>query len=375
MIFSTNADLGFEASKNDPKGFKPFASHREILDYIQKYAKANDLEKYIRFNTSVQKVVKKAGKWQVTVDQIDREKGEERWYTEEFDAVFVASGRGSIPYVPEVEGLKGFASRNPDVILHAKAFRNTDDFKGKKVLVVGSGISALDISQYLIAAADRTIMSFDSADTVVPHQVYQWTHDILSDNSIPFDRYPKIKRYLDDDGVEFVDGKIERGFDKIILATGYHLYQPFLDFPGNKPVTTNTRPNGPLKRLQNLYLYSFTVGDPTLAYTSISNNPYFFPLGESIATMVSGVWSGHSKLPAVEVQQEWADKNLPDRKEQEALFKEDHFLQVVGEMFKLAPEGRTSVTDRIKKGENEETKEVMKELFYKFSKGELREEA
>lgn len=55
--------------------------------------------------------------------------------------------------------------------------------------------------------------------------------------------------------VEFQDGTIITGVDKIIFATGYKLSYPFLPF---EAVT-------PQNRLAGFYQHIFRIGDPSLA--------------------------------------------------------------------------------------------------------------
>ena len=57
---------------------------------------------------------------------------------EEFDYVVVGSGHFSTPNVVSFPGLETFPGR----ILHSHDFRNAGEFKGQRVLVVGSSYSA-----------------------------------------------------------------------------------------------------------------------------------------------------------------------------------------------------------------------------------------
>uniref|UniRef100_A0A803NQE5 Flavin-containing monooxygenase n=1 Tax=Cannabis sativa TaxID=3483 RepID=A0A803NQE5_CANSA len=69
-------------------------------------------------------------------------------YRRTVEFLVVATGETANPFVPEIKGLDGFAGE----ILHSTQFKSGKEFKNKKVLVVGSGNSgmeiALDLSNY-----------------------------------------------------------------------------------------------------------------------------------------------------------------------------------------------------------------------------------
>src|SRR5690606_29853483 len=52
-----------------------------------------------------------------------------------------ATGTWETPHVPEVPGAELFAGRQ----LHAKEYRTADEFAGRHVVVVGAGISAIQL--------------------------------------------------------------------------------------------------------------------------------------------------------------------------------------------------------------------------------------
>ena len=132
------ADYTFDTHFGQPiPSFPP----REVLyDYITGRAKANDVRRFIQFNTSVQWISydEKAGKFAVTV----RTRDDGRTRTEEFDKVIVASGHFSTPNMPSFEGFDKFPGR----IMHSHDFRDAQEFAGKRLLVIGSSYSAEDIA-------------------------------------------------------------------------------------------------------------------------------------------------------------------------------------------------------------------------------------
>lgn len=67
---------------------------------------------------------------------------------EMYRAVILAAGRFGKPYIPRIPGTGTFRGR----ILHAHDFRAPDGFEGERVMLVGSGPSAVDLA---VALADR----------------------------------------------------------------------------------------------------------------------------------------------------------------------------------------------------------------------------
>jgi cation diffusion facilitator CzcD-associated flavoprotein CzcO len=83
------------------------------------------------------------GRWTVTLRRAD---GSTR--TMQPRHVVMATGVSGIPSVPEIPGLRHFAG----AVLHASQYRDGEDWKGKRALVVGTGNSGHDIAQDLTSS-------------------------------------------------------------------------------------------------------------------------------------------------------------------------------------------------------------------------------
>ena len=68
-----------------------------------------------------------------------------------FDAVILCTGHHSQPYLPRFEGQDTFAGQ----LLHSHDYRSSQNFEGKRVVVVGIGNSAVDIAVDLSKAASQ----------------------------------------------------------------------------------------------------------------------------------------------------------------------------------------------------------------------------
>jgi cation diffusion facilitator CzcD-associated flavoprotein CzcO len=118
-----------------PSEYPLFPSRDQMRDYILGFAAHHGLESHIRFNTAVTSArpldANGLAGWEVTTSD-----GERRTY----DGVLVANGHLWDPRVPDYPG------RFTGHVLHSGRYRNTGDFEGDRVLVVGAGNSGCDLA-------------------------------------------------------------------------------------------------------------------------------------------------------------------------------------------------------------------------------------
>lgn len=133
-----------------------FPSHWDMHAYLRSYADRFGVYQRIKFNSRVSSVrpahrANDVG-WDVTTaDGTDR-----------FDAVVVAPGHQSLPTLP------AFAADFTGELLHANSYREPSPYRGKKVVVVGSGNSGCDITADICVLADHTVMVARSPELIVP---------------------------------------------------------------------------------------------------------------------------------------------------------------------------------------------------------------
>lgn len=116
-----------------PGWTRHYASQPEILAYLEDVAKRHRLDEKTRFNTTVISLVWDEGcGWQITTAE-----------GETFSAPVVVLGVGGlhIPRYPDIPGLTKFAGP----AFHSARWRHDVDLAGKRVAVVGSGASAVQI--------------------------------------------------------------------------------------------------------------------------------------------------------------------------------------------------------------------------------------
>jgi dimethylaniline monooxygenase (N-oxide forming) len=111
-----------------------YLSNREVLDYLRRYADTFGLTSRIRLGTRVELINRDGADWVVTHAGVD----------ERFERVVVASGRFHAPAIPAVPGLETFSGSAGAISTYR--YRDGSAYRGKRVLVAGCAISALEIA-------------------------------------------------------------------------------------------------------------------------------------------------------------------------------------------------------------------------------------
>lgn len=121
-----------------PADWPDFPHHAQLLEYFRAYVDHFDLRRTITFNTAVEQARRTAeGLWEVKLST-----GETRLY----DVLFVCNGHHWSPRIPAYEGEFNGAA------FHSHAYRDPFDpvdMRGKNIVVVGMGNSAMDIASEL----------------------------------------------------------------------------------------------------------------------------------------------------------------------------------------------------------------------------------
>ncbi|KGO47835.1 Flavin monooxygenase FMO [Penicillium expansum] len=273
---------------------RPFRVVRKYLeDIFQDYLHLASL------NTTVEKVEKRDGKWTLALRQSGHGDGntpKDYWWEEQFDAVIVASGHYSVPFVPFVKGLSAAFARHPTIFEHSKAFRRADDYVDKRVVVVGGSVSAADLVADLHAIVKGPLELSQRGK----NEALQSAWDLPNVNARP--TIKEIQATEEGINVVFSDNSLLEGVDKIIFATGYKLSYPFL-VPN--PVTPNNRVAG-------FYQHIFKIGDPSLALVGQVRAAISFRAYEYQAVAVARYFAGRNaaSLPTPQEQDLWEVQRL-----------------------------------------------------------------
>lgn len=111
----------------------PFRHHTVIQRYIESLLNRKGYSRLVEYSTTVENAEKRTtdGKWVLTLRKQVPGLEKDYWWQEEFDALVVATGHYSVPYVPVIKGLKEFAAEVPGSVLHTKGFREPETYRGK----------------------------------------------------------------------------------------------------------------------------------------------------------------------------------------------------------------------------------------------------
>ncbi|MFB5759218.1 flavin-containing monooxygenase [Paenibacillus medicaginis] len=136
-----------------------YASQPEILAYLNHVADRFDLRRDIQFNTRVASMVwdEEAHQWQVGFD--DGNTARARW---------VISATGPLtaaPHVPDFAGMNKFSG---EVYMTARWPHQDVDLKGKRVAVIGTGPSGIQVIQEIAKDAAYLTVFQRTADYATP---------------------------------------------------------------------------------------------------------------------------------------------------------------------------------------------------------------
>lgn len=131
----------FSFAKN-PNWPRSYSGSKEILAYIDQMVEDNELLPLIRFkqNVTTMRFDESQGMWDVSV-----EGGE--GYTAK--SVVMAQGPLSNASLPNIEGIDDYQGEK----IHSARWNHSYDFKGKRVAVIGTGASAVQIIPELVKEA------------------------------------------------------------------------------------------------------------------------------------------------------------------------------------------------------------------------------
>ena len=258
-----------------PDDYPLYVPREKLVQYYEAYAE--EFRIFPHYNEELASLKRVNNEWVATT---------QNEHSTRADNVIIATGVNRIPHEPTWPGQENFQGE----IVHCRHYKNPLPYRGKQVLIVGFGNTGAEIALDLSENNVPPVISVRGEVNIVPRDLngrpVQLTARKLA--KLPFGmgeklgnfirrRYigdmskyglkmsklspteqlkktgktpvidlgtvehiksgkikirPNIKRFVEN-GVEFVDGAIQR-FDVILLATGYRpVLEDFLDSPGN----------------------------------------------------------------------------------------------------------------------------------------------
>lgn len=285
MAFS---DQAFES------GSLIFPPRQDVQVYLVKYAE--DLRDLIKFCVTVKDVRLRTegGKDQWDLDVVSTIDGDVQ--TVAYDAVVVATGHYSNMFIPDVKNIRQFHEAHPGVISHSKSYRTADPFANKKVVVIGSSASGLDIAAQINRVCRKPVLL--SVRTPAPPDKLAFTGA---------EEVPIIEEFLvEERGVRFEGGRVERDIDAIIYATGYLFTFPFLE-SFMPPIVFDGR------RAYGLFRHAVHIEHPTLVFPGLPIKVVPFSVSETQAAIFARVWANLITLPSKAEMKKWEDEEAQNK--------------------------------------------------------------
>lgn len=169
--FQNSKDTSFFSDFYPQDSQNMFLSEQEVREYLEEYSKKFNLTNLINFNSPVLSVKKGAqANWEVEILQSDQN------IHENFDGIALCHGRYSNPFTPEILGLREFEGD----ILHSGQYYDNSIFKNKKVLIIGNGVSGMDIAEDAAETANEVIWCMRSLRLILPRMVGFLPNDFIS---------------------------------------------------------------------------------------------------------------------------------------------------------------------------------------------------
>ncbi|KAM6262684.1 LOW QUALITY PROTEIN: uncharacterized protein LJ264_006376 [Porphyrio hochstetteri] len=166
-----------------PEDFPNYMHNSKIMEYFRMYARRFDLLRHIRFRTTVCRVSKRpdfatTGQWDVVTESEGKQE------EAVFDAVLVCTGHHTEAHLPlsTFPGLEKFEG----CYLHSWDYKSPQSFSGKRVVVICTGNSGINIAVELSHAAKQVFLS-TKCGTWVMHR--------LAEGGFPFDFF-YISRFI-----------------------------------------------------------------------------------------------------------------------------------------------------------------------------------
>ncbi|KAL7625675.1 monooxygenase [Parahypoxylon ruwenzoriense] len=302
-----------------PSELEIFPTRQSVQEYLVQYAR--DVRRVIKFSTQVTRVAlrhrgdgnsKEEEEHKRELDQWDVHtrdllSGQEAQDT--YDAVVVASGHYSTPYIPsDIGNIAEFHAAHPGVVSHSKAYRDAAPFRGKKVVVVGTGPSGLDVAAQIrplcapplllsarTGAKPEMLAHISGGDEGALRQVGEIKRFVVGERGVEFSPH-------DGGGETAAAPHVERDVDAVVFCTGYLYTFPFLGASladGEAPLVTDGR------RVRGLARHFLHVAHPTLAFPGLPMKIIPFPLAEAQAAVLARAWANVLPLPPRSVLEEW----------------------------------------------------------------------
>lgn len=253
---------------------RSYISSDKILKYLNLYADNFNLREKIKFEHHVLRVRPLLDDtWEVIVKNLTRSKYE----TFIFDSVLVCNGF-STPLIPKFDGQSMFKGKQ----IHSHDYRNAEQFKDEKVLIIGAGPSGIEMVLSIGKVAKSVLWS--------NHTRKSFKRDLIIELPKAVIHKPDVIKFTET-SVEFEDGTIEE-ISVVAYATGYDFCYPFLSIDCGLSCYT--------KCIQPLYKHCININRPSMAIIGLPFFAIAMPMFDLQVRFFLKFLCGGKKLPLKE---------------------------------------------------------------------------
>jgi cation diffusion facilitator CzcD-associated flavoprotein CzcO len=130
LKLNTGRPFSHLPNRRYPKGTPMFPSRDQVVAHLDRHAREDGIE--LRLGTDVQRVDRRDRGWRLTTSTGDIDARE----------VVIAIGLHHTPRLPRLAGADAYTKE----VVHSAEYRNAAPYRGKNMLVVGAGSSAMEIA-------------------------------------------------------------------------------------------------------------------------------------------------------------------------------------------------------------------------------------
>ena len=166
-----------------PEHWPPYLPHELVLAYLQGFADRHGVKPHIRFNHRVTRCEydEQAQRWVVgftgTAD------GKEA--SESFSDVIVATGQNNRNSAALPSQLFAEAKQSGLLVRHTSQYEDGEEFRDKRVLIVGLGISGAGIASLVSRVARRTYVAVRTPQYLIPQWLLGYPWDQATAGNLP----------------------------------------------------------------------------------------------------------------------------------------------------------------------------------------------
>ena len=305
-----------------PEETPTFFEHKKVRKYLESFVKQFNLNQYIQFNSKVIKIepidtlnpyIKS---WNLFWNLNNHEKLQQK----QFDHIIVCNGHYNKPFIPEIKGIQHFKGK----IIHSKSYDSNDEFKDKNIIIIGNGVSAIDIGYELIEVASEV------------HHCKRTSDDSIISSKNLFS-HSNIKEILENGDIITNDSSVLKNIDYLIYCTGYYYDYPFLNenidkiFVQFKSISDLFSHIVPFNEFHPQYfddsISSQDVIIPTIAFIGLPQKVLTFPLFDVQSLFITSIWANEDlHLPSVKEIKASIQNDLTKLKKKDEPLHHLHFL-------------------------------------------------